>query len=149
MKVILTNDVKGTGKKGDTINVAEGFARNFLFPKGLALEATEANLRELEKQKAAVAKKKASELAEARELAKKLEGVGVTLTVKSGEAGRLFGSINTKDISDALEKSRGIQLDKRKIELKGPIKTLGTHPVPVKLHPDVAATLNVTVIAAE
>lgn len=149
MKVILTQDVKGTGKKNEVINVAEGFARNFLFPKGLAMEASENNIRELDRQKAAQDRKKADELAKAQELAKRLEKLDLTMTVKSGEGGRLFGSINTKDIGEALEKHKSIQLDKRKIELKAPIKTLGEHEVIIRLHPEVTATISIKVIAGE
>lgn len=149
MKVILTQDVKGSGKKGEAINVAEGYARNFLFPKDLAIEATEGNLKELARQQAALAQKKAEELDKAKMLAKQLEKVSLTIAVKMGEGGRLFGSINTKDIGEQLEKKYGLALDKRKIELKGPIKNLGTHPVTIRLHPEVTATIDIKVIAAE
>jgi large subunit ribosomal protein L9 len=149
MKIILLQDVKGTGKKGEILNVAEGFARNYLLPRGLAIEATEKNLKELERQKALEAKKKAEELKNARELAEKLSKVSLTLAVKTGEGGRLFGSINTKDIGDALEKKHGLVVDRRKIELKGAIKSLGTYPVTIKLHPEVAATIQVQVTSAE
>jgi len=149
MKVILTQDVKGSGKKGDTINVAEGFARNFLFPKNLAIEATDGNMKEIARQKAVLEAKKAEELGNARLLAKQLEKVSLTMAVKIGEGGKLFGSINTKDIGEELEKKYGLELDKRKIELKGPIKNLGTHQVAIKLHPEVTATIDIKVIAAE
>lgn len=149
MKVILIQDVKGSGKKGDVLNVAEGYGRNFLIPRGLAMEATEGNLKETERQKEQLKKKKNEELESARVLAKKLESVTVTLAVKTGEGNRLYGAITTKDIGEELEKKHGIAVDKRKIEIKGPIKNLGTYPVTVKLHPDVAATLQVKVIAAE
>lgn len=149
MKVILTGDVKGTGKKGDIVNVSEGYARNFLLPKGLAVEANEKNMRELEKNKAELLKKKAAELENARSLKKELDDIVLQLKVKTGEGGRLFGSITAKDIGDALEKEYQLVIDKRKIELKAPIKSLGDHPVVVKLHPEVSATLKVTISAAE
>ncbi|MFZ5752990.1 MAG: 50S ribosomal protein L9 [Bacillota bacterium] len=149
MKVILLQDVKGTGKKGETLNVAEGFARNFLIPRGLAVLATEKSLKELERQKALEAKKKAEELKNAQELAQKLSKVSLTLAVKTGAGGRLFGSINTKDIGDALEKKYGLVVDKRKIELKGAIKSLGTYPVTIKLHPEVTAAIEVQVTSGE
>jgi len=149
MKVILIQDVKGSGKKGDVVNVAEGYARNFLFPKNLAIEATEANMKELARQKAALEAKKAEELGNARLLAKQLEKVSLTLPVKIGEGGKLFGSINTKDIGEQLEKQYGLEIDKRKIELKGPIKSVGTYQVAIKLHPEVTATIDIKVIAAE
>ncbi len=149
MKVILLQDVKGSGKKGDIVNVAEGYARNFLFPKKLAVEATEANLKELAREKAHQEQKKAEELAQAKLLANQLKDVSLTLAVKTGEGGKLFGSVNTKDIGEQLEKQCNITIDKRKIELKGPIKNIGTHQVAIKLHPEVTATIDVKVIAAE
>ncbi|MCR4440612.1 MAG: 50S ribosomal protein L9 [Peptococcaceae bacterium] len=149
MKVILTGDVKGTGKKGDVINVTEGYARNFLLPRGLAVEATKHNLAELDRQKAALDKKRAEELEKARDLKKRLDQLVVTLPVKTGEAGRLFGSITAKDIGEALLEKHGLTVDKRKIELKTPIKALGSYPVAVRLHPEVTATIDVRVSAAE
>jgi len=149
MKVILTKDVKGTGKKGDIVNAAEGYARNYLLPKGLAIEATGSNLKEIDRQKAILEKKKADERDKARQLQERLENVTVTIPVKTGEGGRLFGSITSKDIGEALETKHGITVDKRKIELKSPIKNLGIHPVVLKLHPEVAVTLNINITAAE
>jgi large subunit ribosomal protein L9 len=149
MKVILIQDIKGTGKKDEIINAAEGFARNYLFPKGLALEATEANLKELSRKKASQEKRKEDEYQKAKKLAETLKNVNVTIPVKAGEGGKLFGSINTKDIGEALEKQKGIQLDKRKIELDSAIKSLGTYPVSIKLHPQVTATIQLQVVTAE
>ena len=149
MKVILMEDVKGTGKKGDTINVAEGYGRNFLLPKGLAIEATPANIKELDRQKASVARHLADELAKASALKKTLDDISLELAVKTGEGGRLFGSITSKDIGEAIEKQHGLAVDKRKIELKAPIKSLGEYPVTIKLHPQVQATVSIKVIAAE
>lgn len=147
MKVILTQDVKGTGKKGDIINVAEGYGRNYLIPRGLAVEATSANLKELARQKESLERKRENEKKKALELAQQLEGLVLTVEVKAGEGGRLFGSINTKDISEALLNKKGLAVDKRKIELKSPIKELGEHPVNIKLHPELTATIKVIVTA--
>lgn len=149
MKVILTQDVKGSGKKGEIINVAEGYARNFLFPKNLAMEASDGNLKEVARQKAELLQKKAEELGNARLLAKQLEKVNITLAVKIGEGGKLFGSVSTKDIGAELEKKYGLEIDKRKIELEGPIKNLGTHKAAIKIHPEVTANIDIKVIAAE
>ena len=149
MKVILTQDVKGTGKKGDSINVAEGYGRNFLLPKGLAIEATPANIKELDRQKNNLARQMAEELAKATELKKKLDEIKLELPVKTGEGGRLFGSITSKDIGEMLEKNHELSVDRRKIEIKAPIKSLGEYPVTIKLHPQVQATVSIKVIAAE
>lgn len=149
MKVILKQDIKGTGKKSDIINVSEGYARNFLFPKNLAVEATDVNIKELERQKAHQDHLKAEELSKAKKLASELEKIKLNLKVKTGEGGRLFGSITTKDIGDALEKSYGHIIDKRKIELKSPIKKLGVYQVTLKLHPVVSVTIDIEVTAAE
>ena len=149
MKIILTEDVKGTGKKGEVLNVSEGYARNFLFPKNMAVEANEKNLGEIEKQKAEYNKKKAAELEEARLLKHQLDKVVLPLTVKAGEGGRLFGAITAKDIADALQENKGISVDKRKIELKAPIKNLGEHSVAIKLHQEVTAVMQVIISAGE
>jgi len=145
MKVILLEDVKGAGKRGDTVNVAEGYARNFLVPKGLALEANAANMKELERQKSTDANKKAVALEKAKEIHGLLQNAIVTLTAKTGESGRLFGALTNKDIGDALERDFSIQIDRRKIEIKNAIKTLGEHEVVVKLHPDVTTVIQVNV----
>lgn len=145
MQVILLKDVKGLGKKGQVVNASDGHARNYLIPKGLAAEATSGNVNQLNKQKEAEAKKKEQELQTAQTLGKKLEDTTVQLAVKSGEGGRLFGSVNTKDIADILEKKHNLKIDKRKIELKDSIKALGTYTLTVKLHPDVHSELKVTV----
>lgn len=145
MQVILNKDVKGTGKAGDIVNVSDGFARNMLFPKGLATEATAANVRNLEKQKANEAAKKAEEKAAAQDLAKRLEEAKVTIKTKSGEGGRLFGSITSKDIAEAAKK-QGYDIDKKKIQLNSPIKSIGRFDIKVKLYPEVVGTLTVEVI---
>ncbi|HEY8341856.1 MAG TPA: 50S ribosomal protein L9 [Calditerricola sp.] len=145
MKVIFLKDVKGQGKKGEVKNVSDGYARNYLIPRGLAVEATESNLKTLEAQKRSEAKRKAQELAEAKALAEKLEKTTVTIAAKAGEGGRLFGAVTSKQIAEALAK-QNLAVDKKKILLDEPIRALGTWRVPVKLHPDVTAHLVVTVV---
>ncbi|GIO85507.1 50S ribosomal protein L9 [Paenibacillus faecis] len=144
MKVIFLQDVKGQGKKGEIKNVSEGYAQNFLIPRGLVRPATEGNVKTLEQQTAAEVKRKEKEKEEAIELGKKLEEVTVTLKAKAGEGGRLFGAITSKQVAEALEKT-GIKIDKRKIEMHEPIRTLGVTQVPVKLHPEVKSTFKVQV----
>jgi len=146
VKVILLQDVKGLGKKGDIVNAKDGYARNFLFPKNLAKEATEGNIKVLEEQKAAKRAREAEELAKAKELAERLSQLTVELKGKSGENGKLFGSITTKDVSEALKKQHNIDIDKRKMEIEGGnIKTIGTTIVDVKVYPNVSAKLKVKV----
>ncbi len=145
MKVIFLKDVKGQGKKGEVKNVADGYAHNFLIKKGLAVEATPANISKLNAQKKREAKEAAEELAKAKQLKEELEKITVELTAKAGEGGRLFGSVTSKQIADALSKDFQIKIDKRKIELPDAIRSLGYTKVPVKLHPEVIATLNVHV----
>ncbi|MDD2401936.1 MAG: 50S ribosomal protein L9 [Clostridia bacterium] len=149
MKVILTKDIKGTGKKGDIINAAEGFARNHLIPKGLALMATEGNLRDLNNKKEIQDKRKEKEYKSAQDLKKRLGKVSISIPVKIGEGGRLFGSITNKDVSEMLESKEGISIDKRKIELESSIKNLGTYSVSIKLHPEVSATIQLHVVMAK
>lgn len=146
MNVILKEDVKGQGKKGEVVNVSVGYARNFLFPRKLAVEATEQSLAQLEAENEAEAQRLAKEKANAQALAAQLEQHRVTLKTQAGDGGKLFGAITTKHIGDALSQA-GFDVDKRKIQLHDPIKTLGTHKVQVKLHPDVAATVAVDVQA--
>lgn len=144
MKVIFLKDVKGQGKKGEIKEVSEGYAQNFLIPRGLVRPATDGNVKTLENQTAAEAKRKEREKEEAAELGKKLEEMTVTLTAKAGEGGRLFGAITSKQVAEALEKA-GIKIDKRKIEMHDPIRSLGVTQVPVKLHPEVKSTVKVQV----
>jgi len=146
MKVILQEDVKALGKKGQIVEVKEGYARNFLFPKNLAVEATDKNLKELNRQKKIKEQKAEKEFLEAKELAEKIKGITVTLQVKSGENGKLFGAVTSKDIAENLIKKHKLKIDKRKIELKENIKSLGTYEVSIKLHPKVLAELTVKVI---
>ena len=145
MIVILTQDVKGKGKAGDVVKVNDGYARNMLLPKGLAKEATQGNVRSLEKQKALAEEKRQEQKAAAQKLAEKLEKLTVTIQSKGGENGKLFGSITSKDIAEALEAQEGIKVDKKKIDLPAPIKQTGTETVTVKLFPEVAAKLKVKV----
>lgn len=145
MKVVFLKDVKGKGKKGEIKNVADGYAQNFLIKNGYAAEANAQALSQLEGQKKLQAKNAAAELAEAKALKEKLEALTVELKAKSGEGGRLFGSISTKQIADALQKVHGFKIDKRKMTLNEGIRALGFTNVPVKLHHEVTATLKVHV----
>ncbi|WP_312093706.1 50S ribosomal protein L9 [Aminipila sp.] len=145
MIVILLKDVKGSGKAGEVVKVSDGYARNMLIPKGMAKEATEGNVRNLEKQKAIAAEKKAEEKAAAQKLAERLKELTVSIITKGGEGGRLFGSITSKDISEALSKQHKIDIDKKKFVLESPIKTTGDFSVEVKLYPEVAGIVKVKV----
>ena len=146
MKVILIQDVKTLGKKGAVLEVAEGYARNFLFPRNLAKEATQVNMKELEHKNTLEAKKKQQILDEAKGLANKISSITVTILTKAGEGGRLFGSVTSKDIVEVLESKHKIAVDKRKVELKETIKTLGVYQAVVKLHPDVQGEFKIQVI---
>lgn len=145
MKVVFLKDVKGKGKKGEIKNVADGYAHNFLIKNGFAAEANAQALSQLEGQKKLEEKNAAAELAEAKKLKETLEALTVELKAKSGEGGRLFGSVSTKQIADALQKVHGIKIDKRKMTLNDGIRALGFTNVPVKLHHEVTATLKVHV----
>ena len=146
MDVILREDVKSLGKAGELVRVKPGYARNFLLPQGLAFEATEGNKRRIASEQKARAGKLAEQRAGAEDEARKLAAVSVTITARAGEEGRLFGSITSQDIADALEQ-QGVAVDKRRIELEHPIKMLGWHTVPVRLHADVTAEVRVQVVA--
>ena len=145
MKIILIEDVKSLGKKGEIVNVNDGYARNFILPKKLGLEATGKNLNDLKLQKANEEKVAQQIWDEAKELGKKLEAGKVELAIKIGEGGKAFGSVSSKEIAVAVKEQMGYDIDKKKIQLKDSIKTLGTHMVPVKLHPKVTAELKVVV----
>ncbi|NLU42849.1 MAG: 50S ribosomal protein L9 [Firmicutes bacterium] len=149
MRVILTADLKGKGKKGDMINVADGYARNYLIPRGLAVEATEGKLRDLREIKQAEAKRKEREKEEAEQLAERLSTAGIVLKARAGEKGRLFGSITNKDIAEALSSLVGEEIDKKKIELEEPIRALGEYRVNVRLYAGVLQTIKVTVVPEE
>jgi large subunit ribosomal protein L9 len=146
MKVILADDVRGLGHRGDTVSVKPGYARNFLFPQGAAYEATTANLRRLSEEKRKYDDRMLGEKAVAEEVAKKVEGLTVAVTKKAGEEGHLYGSVTASEIADALS-AKGIEVDRRRVELAEPIRRLGSHTVHVRLHRDVVATLNVDVQA--
>lgn len=147
MKVILIENVSSLGKAGDLAQVAEGYGRNFLIPKKLALEATAANLRHLEKQKDSFLQKATKEKHQAAELAARIEQLPCTLARPAGESEKLFGSVTTLDLNKFLQE-QGISLDRRKIHLPNPIKTLGSYTVALKLHPEVTAQMKVNVVAA-
>lgn len=147
MKVILKQDIKGVGKKDQIINANDGYARNYLFPKNLAVPADKGNLTNLESKKASVAHKKELEKEEAKQVAKKIEGILLKLPVKSGENGKIFGSITSKEIADNLEKQYKIKVDKKKIALSEPIKILGMFNIEIKLYDDVTAKLKLNVIS--
>lgn len=145
MKVIFLKDVKGKGKKGEVKNVADGYAHNFLIKNGYAVEATSGNQNALDAQKKKEAAAAAQELEEAKKLKETVEALTVEVTAKTGEGGRLFGSVTTKQVADELKKTHGIKIDKRKMELPDGIRSLGYTNVPVKLHNEVIATLKVHV----
>lgn len=144
MKVILADDVRGLGHRGDTVSVKPGYARNYLFPQGAAYEATDANLRRLSEEKKKYDQKMLSEKAVAEEVARKVEGLTIVVTKKAGDADQLYGSVTSSDIADALS-GKGIEVDRRRVELAEPIRRLGSHTVHVRLHRDVVATVTVDV----
>ena len=145
MKVILLEDVKSLGKKGEIVNVNDGYARNFILPKKLGLEATGKNLNDLKLHKQNEEKVAQEVLDAAKELAKKIEAGKVEVTIKTGEGGRTFGSVSSKEIAIAVKEQMGYDIDKQKIQMKDAIKSLGTYIVPVKLHAKVTAELKVHV----
>ena len=147
MKVILLQDVKPHGKKGDLVVINDGYARNFILPKKLGVEANSANMNDLKLQKANQEKVAAEQLAEAKELAEKIEKIKVKMTIKTGEGGRTFGSITAKEIAEALKAQHGIDIDKKKISMRDAIKNIGEFSVVIKLHTKVSATLSVNVDA--
>ena len=144
MKLILQEDVEKLGNRGELVDVAEGYARNFLLPRKLGLEATPGNMKRLEKMRAAFAKKEAVEKADAQKLAELLASVSLALTRKAGENDQLFGSVTSGDISEALE-AQGFNVEKRKIALENPIKLLGEFDIPIKLHREVMASVKLSV----
>ena len=146
MKIILLKDVKGLGKEGELINSKDGYARNYLFPRNLAVEANALNLKKWEETKEKDEAKKKAELDEAIKLKERIENMTVKIQAKGGTGGRLFGSITSSDISDALKKQHKIDIDKRKIELKDNIKVVGVTEVDVRVYPEVTAKLKVNVV---
>ncbi|KAB3530310.1 50S ribosomal protein L9 [Alkaliphilus pronyensis] len=146
MKVILLQDVKGLGKKGQVANASDGYARNYLFPKNLAKEANEGNMKTLNQQKKSQQIKKEKELAAAKKVADNIEKITIEIKAKVGEGGRLFGSVTAKEIVELLEKIHKIKIDKRKVALSEPIRELGVKEVELKVYPNVIAKLKVNVI---
>lgn len=145
MKVILLEDVKSLGRKGQIVNVSDGYARNFVLPKKVGVEATEKNKNDLKLQKAHEDKVAAEKLQEAKDLAKKLEGMKIEVKLKAGENGSVFGSVSSKEIAECAKKQWNMDLDKKKIVVDTPIRSFGMHEVPIRLHPQVTGTLYVLV----
>ncbi|KGK86803.1 MULTISPECIES: 50S ribosomal protein L9 [unclassified Clostridium] len=144
MKVILLQDVKKLGKKGDVVNTSDGYARNFLFPRKLAIEANDSNMHVLNNKKEAERRQKTAEIEQAQKLAKEIQGKEILIKVKTGEHGRLFGSITGKDISEELKKKFNIDIDKKKIVVDI-IRQLGTYEVEVKIYPEISTKIKVVV----
>ena len=147
MKVILKADIKGVGKKNEIINASDGYARNFLFPKNLAVEANAENMSKLQAQKEATQFRKDTEKEDAKKVADKLTKIMVKVQVKAGENGKIFGGVSAKDIAENLEKQHSIKIDKKKVDLKETIKTLGVHQVDVKLYEGVYGKIKVDVVS--
>ena len=145
MKVILLKDVKGTGKKGEVKEVSDGYARNFLIKKGVAVEASQANMKELDEKEKSKERKALIEYEEAVLLGKQMEEINIQIEVKAGEGGRLFGSITSKEIAEQLKKQKSLDIDKRKILMDEPIRTLGSTFVEIKLHQKVTTKIRVDV----
>ncbi len=148
MEIVLLEDVKALGKKGQIVKVNDGYARNFILPKKLGVEATSKNLNDLKLKKANEEKLAAQQLAAARELAEKIGKLSVTLSMKAGNNGKAFGSISGKEIAAAAADQLQLEIDKKKLVLPEPLKTFGTHQVPIKLHRDVTANLAVKIVEA-
>lgn len=145
MKVILQQDIKGRGRKGQLVNVSDGFARNYLLPKGLAIEASASNINVMKTQEASKEHHLENEKQQAQDLAERLSGLSLFISVKAGEGGRLFGSVTAKEIAQELKERHGIEVDKRKIVLEAPIKAYGSYEVPVRLYPEITAKFTVDV----
>jgi large subunit ribosomal protein L9 len=149
MDVILLQDVARLGRAGDVRKVAAGYARNYLIPNGLAVMATKGSLKELEQRRRVEARHEKELEEEARELAGRLDGITLTISAKTGEKDRLYGSVTTGDIAQAIEVETGAAVDRRKIELEEPIRQLGIYAVPIKLAPDVVATISVDIVGED
>lgn len=148
MQIVLLEDVKALGKKGQIVNVNDGYARNFILPKKLGVEATTKNLNDLKLQKANADRLAAEQLKAAQDLAAFLAEKSITLSIKAGESGKAFGSVSSKEIAKAISDQIGMEIDKKKLVLPEPLKTFGTHEVPIKLHRDVTGSLAVKVVEA-
>jgi len=148
MKLILTHEVTGLGAPGDVITVKDGYGRNYLLPRGYAIAWTKGAEKQVETIRKARKSREVRDLGHAKELKAELEKLSVRLATRAGESGRLFGSVTVADIADAVTKSGGPAVDKRKIEITTPIKTVGAHKVSVRLHPEVSATVGLTIVAA-
>ncbi|MEU2155519.1 50S ribosomal protein L9 [Streptomyces sp. NPDC019396] len=148
MKIILTHEVSGLGAAGDVVDVKDGYARNYLVPRGFAIRWTKGGEKDVAQIRRARKIHEIATIEQANEVKAKLEGVKVRLAVRSGDAGRLFGSVTPADIASAIKSAGGPDVDKRRVELGSPIKTLGSHQVSVRLHPEVAAKLGIEVVAA-
>ncbi|HEY3238903.1 MAG TPA: 50S ribosomal protein L9 [Acidimicrobiia bacterium] len=147
MKIVLRSDVANLGRKGDLVEVADGYARNYLVPKGLAITASKGSARQSEAMRRSRQVRDTKEREGAEAMARLLETRRIEITARAGEGGRLFGSVTTTDVAEALEAQAGVHLDRRKLHLDEPIKTLGVHEVPVRLHPEVPVVITVEVVA--
>lgn len=146
MKVVLTQAVKGLGNAGQTVEVADGYARNFLFPRNLAKPATESTLKQIEEDRRRQAAKAERERREAQQAATKLDHKEIVFKARAGEGGKLFGSITAQDVAERIAAQFGVTVDKRRVEMDGAIKSLGRHPVKVRLHPEAVAQVEVVVL---
>lgn len=144
MKVILLSELRGKGGEGDVIEVADGFANNWLFPQNIAIRATAGNLKQLEQKRAGIARREAVRIADAEQLRDQLEGVSVRVEAKVGDEGQLFGSVTAAQVADALKEQKDLEVDRKRIDVK-PIKVAGTHPVTINLYRDIVATILVEV----
>ena len=145
MKVILLGEIKGKGGEGDVVDVAQGYAENYLFPKKLAIAATKGNLKQLDERRNNIAKREAVRLADANALKDAIDGKSVTVDAKVGDEGILFGSVTSTMVADAINAQLGVEIDRKRVELGKPIKVAGTHPVVVSLYREICATVNVLV----
>ncbi len=145
MKVILKQDVKGLGKKEQMVEASDGYARNFLFPRGLAVEASATNVNIMKTKKEAETQKKDREIAQAKELAKKIKDITLTLKVKAGDNGKLFGSITSKDVAEAMKTQQKLEIDKKKLVMPDSLKSVGTFEVEVKLYPEISSKFTVKI----
>lgn len=146
MKAILIKDVKGLGNKGDVVQVAEGYARNYLFPRGLAVAASEGKLKELGERKDAEIRRQEKERQAAQAIAARLEGATIEVSSRVGEGGRLFGSVTNKEVAEIIQRKLGMKIDRRRVEIKEPIKALGTYQAVARLHPEIQVSFTIVVV---